>query len=101
MNKHQTVLNRIQNINGVPTINGNVYLSGKNLTKLPNLSNVTVTGSFDCSNNNLTSLQGAPKFVGGYVYCFNNKLTSLQGSLDLLVVIFIVITFLMQTTDIT
>ena len=37
-----------------------------------------VDGYFRCENNNLTSLQGAPKYVGGSFYCNDNKLTSLQ-----------------------
>ena len=39
-----------------------------------------VDGYFRCENNNLTSLQGAPKYVGGCFYCRNNNLTSLQGA---------------------
>jgi hypothetical protein len=34
---------------------------------------------FGCSYNNLTSLEGAPKYVGGYFFCYENKLTSLEG----------------------
>jgi len=39
-----------------------------------------VGGGFDCSNNILTSLKGAPQKVGGYFSCSNNKLTSLKGA---------------------
>lgn len=39
-----------------------------------------VTGSFVCSNNNLTSLIGSPKIVGESFLCHHNKLTSLEGS---------------------
>jgi hypothetical protein len=35
---------------------------------------------FDCNDNYLTSLEGAPKIVSGYFDCSNNKLTSLEGS---------------------
>ena len=35
---------------------------------------------FNCSYNNLTSLDGAPKTVGSDFYCDNNKLTSLVGA---------------------
>lgn len=31
-----------------------------------------VNGSFDCSSNQLTSLEGAPKEVGGDFYCQDN-----------------------------
>jgi len=32
-----------------------------------------VTGEFDCSYNNLTTLEGSPSTVGGYFDCSNNK----------------------------
>jgi len=35
---------------------------------------------FDCAFNNLTSLKGAPEKVGGYFNCSDNKLTSLEGA---------------------
>ena len=34
---------------------------------------------FDCSNNLLTSLEGAPESVGGGFYCPNNQIISLEG----------------------
>jgi hypothetical protein len=39
-----------------------------------------VGGSFDCSENQLTSLQGAPREVGGAFNCSGNQLTSLEGA---------------------
>ena len=38
-----------------------------------------VSGSFDCSHNSLTSLQGCPSTIGGSFYCNHNSLSSLQG----------------------
>jgi hypothetical protein len=35
--------------------------------------------NFDCRNNKLTSLEGAPEVVGGSFDCRNNNLTSLEG----------------------
>jgi hypothetical protein len=35
---------------------------------------------FDCGSNQLTSLEGAPKEVGGYFDCDHNQLTSLEGA---------------------
>ena len=60
---------------------GNIDLSERNLRELPDLSTVTVTGSFDCwACSNLTSLKGAPKEVGGDFCCSAcEKLTSLEG----------------------
>ncbi len=54
-------------------------ISGKKLTRLPDLSNVVVLGDFICQNNQLTSLAGSPKSVGRGFYCDGNKLTSLIG----------------------
>jgi hypothetical protein len=53
---------------------------GKGLTRLPDLSSVSVGGTFLCSNNRLTSLEGAPHTVGGDFNCINNRLTSLKGA---------------------
>ena len=65
---------------GRKVIEGDVDLAKLFLKELPKwLTGVEVTGVFDCSNNLLTSLQGAPKSVGSF-YCHSNKLTSLQGA---------------------
>jgi hypothetical protein len=48
------------------------------LTELPDLSQYTIDGSFDCSRNNLTSLRGCPKAVTGSFYCSYNWLINLQ-----------------------
>ncbi|MEO6303928.1 MAG: hypothetical protein ABIP51_12230 [Bacteroidia bacterium] len=65
-------------VDGLINVKGNVNLAYKRLIEIP-FKFGTVTGNFDCSNNNLTSLKGCPTSVGGYFVCFNNKLTSLQG----------------------
>ena len=60
---------------------GNLSLQFLKLTELPViLKDITVGADFDCSNNKLTSLINAPKFVGGTFYCENNKLKSLEGA---------------------
>lgn len=56
-----------------------VYLFELGLTKLP-IKFGKVGGSFSCSNNELTTLEGAPREVGGNFYCHHNKLTSLKGA---------------------
>ncbi len=61
-------------------IKGNLDLSEKDLTELPDLSKVTVEGDFNCSHNQLTSLKGAPRKVGGDFICDYNTLTILQGA---------------------
>ena len=40
----------------------------------------SIRGSFNCYNNQLTSLIGAPQSVGGDFDCYNNQLTSLVGA---------------------
>ena len=60
---------------------GNLSLNRVGLTKLPDiLKDITVGGSFDCSYNNLTSLENCPKTVGGNFGYYGNNLTSLEGS---------------------
>ena len=39
-----------------------------------------VGGYFDCSYNQLTTLKGAPQSVSGTFYCNDNHLTSLEGA---------------------
>jgi len=58
---------------------GDIDLSDLALEKLPDLSDIIVTGNFECYYNNLTSLNGSPKEVGGDFDCSENKLTSLEG----------------------
>jgi len=60
-------------------VNGYVNLYKMELTKMP-VKFRNVSGDFDCSYNNLTSLVGGPETVGGNFYCEDNKLTSLLGS---------------------
>lgn len=50
----------------------NVWLNDLGLEKLP-IKFGKVGGDFDCSNNNLTSLEGAPYRVGCEFYCNDNK----------------------------
>jgi hypothetical protein len=57
-------------------VKGCLDLNGLSLTQLPKIH--SVGGWFDCSNNQLTSLQHAPQSVGGWFDCCNNQLTSLQ-----------------------
>jgi hypothetical protein len=88
------------NPDGTVDVDGGVHLSGEGLKKLPlKFGKVSVSfycdrnqlttlegapkevgGRFDCSYNQLTTLEGAPKVVGGYFDCSNNQLTTLEGS---------------------
>ena len=59
-------------------VDGYVYLKDLGLTKLP-LKFRHVKGNFNCRNNRLTTLEGAPETVGGYFDCSYSNLTTLEG----------------------
>ena len=65
------------NPDGSIDVNKYVNLSIKGLTKLPLKFN-KVNGSFPCSGNKLTSLEGSPKEVNGNFSCDRNNLTSFE-----------------------
>lgn len=54
---------------------GNVDLQNCNITEFLVQFNI-ISGSFDCSYNNLTTLKGCPRHVGGSFYCNSNNLNS-------------------------
>jgi hypothetical protein len=60
-------------------VTGQYDCSGMELTSLDGSPRV-VTGTFDCQENNLTSLKGAPDIAKGSFRCRANKLTSLIGA---------------------
>ena len=68
-----------QNPDGSWNVVGDVYLYNKGLTSLQ-IRFRKVTGHFDCSYNQLTTLAGAPQEVGGVFYCYHNQLTTLEGA---------------------
>jgi hypothetical protein len=76
--KKYKIKNYTINPDGSIDVDGNVNLGNKFLTKLPIKFN-KVSGWFDCSWNELTSLEGCPKEVGRHFYCYDNKLTCLIG----------------------
>ncbi len=66
------------NSDGSIDVDGSVCLYGLKLTKIPYKFGI-VTGEFDCSDNNLTSLEGCPRYTYDF-YCSDNKLLkSLEG----------------------
>ena len=67
------------NQDGLVDVNGDVDLERKGLTKLP-LKFGMVTGIFNCTDNKLTTLEGAPRSVDGRFSCGVNKLTTLEGA---------------------
>lgn len=58
-------------------IDENIDLSSHSLQEIP-IQFDTVVGSFDCTNNKLTSLKGCPKIVIGDFICAENQLTNLK-----------------------
>ncbi|MBO4710944.1 hypothetical protein J5681_03390 [bacterium] len=61
-------------------VDGNVNLSNKNLTD-PDMTAKfgKVTGNFECKNNELTSLDFAPEFVGGVFDCSSNNINNFDN----------------------
>ena len=62
----------------IKEVTGSFYCSYNQLTSLEG-SPQTVGGWFDCSDNMLTSLERGPQTVGVSFDCRNNQLTSLEG----------------------
>ena len=77
--KRYDIKNYTVNDDGTIDVAEDIYISYKGLTELPLRFN-KVSGNFDCSNNQLTSLKGNPRWIGGYFNCTNNRLTSLEFS---------------------
>ena len=65
---------------GLVDIDGDFICKNEGLKDLKGVRFGVVTGGFDCSGNQLTSLEGAPQEVGGSFDCSNNKITSLGGA---------------------
>jgi hypothetical protein len=68
------------NIDDTIDVYGHVNLGSKlgNIQKLP-VKFRKVSSYFSCYDNNLTSLEGCPDYVGWNFYCVENNLTSLEG----------------------
>jgi hypothetical protein len=60
-------------------VKGGFYCSDNQLTSLEGAPQ-TVDGDFYCIENRLTSLEGAPQTVNGNFACNNNQITSLEGA---------------------
>jgi len=65
---------------GLINVDGNFYCSERGLTDFKGVRFGKVREHFVCGYNQLTTLEGAPKTVGGYFECENNELTSLVGA---------------------
>ncbi len=60
-------------------IKGDLDISNMELKSLPKLTSVIILGTFNCSCNNLVSLENGPKQATIYD-CSNNHLTNLFGA---------------------
>ncbi len=76
--KKYNIENYTINPDGSIDVDGNVDLSYMKLVKIPLKFN-KITGVFVCYGNQLTSLEGCPKEVGGGFNCSDNRITDLQG----------------------
>jgi hypothetical protein len=76
LNRYKKVKYTLNKDNSID-VEGDVDLLHRNLTEMP-VKFGKVTGNFNCSSNELTSLKGCPITVTGDFYCSFNKLTSLK-----------------------
>jgi len=71
--------NRWKLSDGKVNIEGNFDCKNMSLNSFNNIQFGEVTGDFDCSNNRLTYLFGAPERVGGNFLCYKNQIRTLKG----------------------
>ena len=60
-------------------VHGSFDCSNNNLKDLKGAPE-EVEGAFDCNYNQLETLEGAPRYVGVYFDCSHNKIISLKGA---------------------
>lgn len=77
--KKYNIKNYTINSDGLIDVDGDVNISGRNLTKIP-IKFGRISGSFYCHINKLISLEGAPIQVSGDFFCGHNQLISLKGA---------------------
>ncbi len=58
---------------------GNIDIEGMHLKRLPDLSRVVLMGDFNCRDNLLETMEGAPRKITGSIYCDENRLRTLKG----------------------
>ena len=68
------------NREGLVDVEGNFYCSGQGLEDFLGIRFGKVSEDFFCGGNQLRTLEGAPREVGGYFYCYSNQLRTLEGS---------------------
>ena len=65
---------------GLVDVSGNFFCGEQKLKDFKGVRFGSISGNFDCLNNRLTSLEGAPQSVSGHFDCSDNRLTSLEGA---------------------
>ena len=65
---------------GEVDVDGDFHCDGQGLSDFKKIRFGEVVWNFNCDNNQLTTLEGAPQKVGGYFNCRHNHLTSLEGA---------------------
>ncbi len=73
----------IQNVSEMPmktVIPAIAFRGDQNIPHLPDISQIKIVKNFIIWDSNLTSLLGAPQFIGGYFDVRYNKLKTLEGS---------------------
>ncbi|MBO5705045.1 MAG: hypothetical protein J6R99_03445 [Alphaproteobacteria bacterium] len=79
--------NCLYDINNLPrnlTVKGDIDLSGRDLTQLPDMSGLRIVGDFIVSNNKLKNLDGSPHCVDGDYMCDFNELESIDNVSDII-----------------
>ena len=75
--KKYYIRNYTINTDGSIDVSGDVELGALNLDKIPLKFNI-VSGYFNISHNNITSLDGCPKYVGDSFHCSYNKISTFE-----------------------
>ena len=71
---------QLNSTTGLVDVDGGFDCSDQDLSDFKGVRFGKVGEDFICSNNQLTTLEGAPREVGGGFYCSNNGLTTLIGA---------------------
>ena len=71
--RYYVVTEYTENRDGSVDIPDNISIDCQYLTTIP-VKFRHVHGYFDCSNNQLTTLENAPDRIGGAIYCYGNPL---------------------------
>ena len=68
------------NSEGLVDVDGNFDCAREGLNDFQGIRFGKISGSFNCSENSLSSLEGAPREVRWNFYCSENSLSSLEGA---------------------